>query len=112
MSNTKHLPNKQETNIIQTGYKLMMTLALAIGGLIIIGLFRYTSYSDTKQKSLNLQIISQTISLDQGQQAIPWLGLYVTDVTIEVAIKAGLDKVQGVVVQSVIFGSPACKVGL
>jgi len=112
MSNTKHLHNKQETNIIQTGYKLMVTFARAIWGLIIISLFCYMSCSDKQQKSLKLQTISQTISLDQVKGAIPWLGLYVTDVTIEVAIKAGLDKVQGVVVQSVIFGSPACKVGL
>jgi len=112
MNNKKHLSNKQKINFFKKGYKLLLTLDLLILSLIIIGLFRYTSYSDTQQESLNLQTISQTLSLNQSQGAIPWLGLYVTDVTVEVAIKAGLDKVQGAVIQSVIFGSPACKAGL
>ena len=112
MSNTKHLSDKQETNFIQTGYKLIVTLALAILCLIIIGFFRYISSSNTQQHFSELQTISQTLSLSQSQGAVPWLGLEVTDVTVEVAIKAGLDKVQGAVVQNVISGSPACKAGM
>ena len=112
MSNTKYLSNKQGTKFIKTGFKLFVALDLAILGLIIIGLFRYISCSDTPQKSLEIKTISQTLSLNQSHEVIPWLGLEVTDVTTEVAIKAGLDKVQGAVVQRVIFGSPACKAGM
>jgi len=112
MNNKKNLSNKQKINFIKKGYKILLILDLAILGLIVIGLFRYMSYSDTQQKSLGIQTISQTPYLDQSQEAIPWLGLEVTDVTIEVAIKAGLDKVQGAVVQSVIFGSPAYEAGM
>jgi len=112
MNNKENLSNKQKINFIKKGYKLLLILDLAILGLIIIGLFRYTSHSDTQQESLSLQTISQTIYLNQSQEAIPWLGLEVTDVTIELAIKAGLDKVQGAVIQSVIFGSPAYEAGM
>ena len=119
MNNIKNLSDKQETNFIQTGYKLIVTLGLSFLCLIIIGLFHYISSSYTQQHSSytqnqlsELQTISQTLSLDQSQVAIPWLGLEITDVTTEVAIKAGLDKVQGAVVQNVTYGSPACKAGM
>lgn len=103
----------QKTNYFKKGYKLIVIIDLVILGLIIIGFFHYTSRSDTQQESLSIQTISQTLSSDnQSQTAIPWLGLYVTDVTTEAAIKAGLDKVQGAFIQSVIFGSPAYKAGL
>ena len=112
MNNKKSLSSRQKINFIKKGYKLLLILDLAVFGLIIIGLFRYTSHSDTHQKSSGIQTISQTLYLNQSQEAIPWIGLEVTDVTIEVAIKAGLDKVQGAVVQSVIFGSPAHEAGM
>jgi len=112
MNNIKHLSNKQESNFIQTGYKFIVTLALTISGLIIIGLFCYMSCSDTQQEPLKFQTISQTLYPNPSQGAVPWLGLEITDVTTEIAIKAGLDKVQGALVQNVIFGSPACKAGM
>jgi len=112
MSDTRHLSNKKETNTIQTGYKLLLTLALALLCLFIIGLFHYISSSDSQNQLSELQTISQTLTLTQSQGAVPWLGLEVTDVTLEVAIKAGLDKVQGALIQSITFGSPACKAGM
>lgn len=113
MNNKKHLSNKQKINIFKKGYILILIIDLVILGLIIIGLFRYTSHSDAQQKSLSIQKISQILSSDnQSQITIPWLGLYVTDVTVEAAIKAGLDEVQGALVQKVISGSPAAKAGI
>jgi len=112
MNNTKNLSNKQETNFIQTGYKLIVTLGLSFLCLIIIGLFHYISSSYTQNKLSELKTISQTLTLSQNQESVPWLGLEVIDVTPEVAIKAGLDKVQGALVQSITFGSPACKAGM
>ncbi len=97
---------------MKTGYKLIIALALAILCVIIIVLFRCISRSDTQNQSSEPKTISQTLSLSQSQGAVPWLGLEVMDVTAEVAIKAGLDKVQGALVQSIIYGSPACKAGM
>ena len=112
MSNTKHPSNKPKTIFNLVGRKVIVTLISTVLCVFIIGFLRYLLYSDTQEKSSGLQTVSQTFSLDQSQRAVPWLGLELTDVTTEVAIKAGLDKVQGALVQQVVFGSPACKAGM
>ncbi len=112
MSNTKYLSNKQGSTFNRTGYKLIVILDVVVLCLIILGLFRYLLYSDTQQKSSGTQTISQTLSLDQSQGSVAWLGVELTDITIEMAIKAGLDKVQGALVESVAFGSPASDAGM
>ena len=53
-----------------------------------------------------------TVSDVQEENERAWLGLEVVDVTAEVAIKAGLDKIKGALVYNVINGSPAAKAGI
>lgn len=112
MSNTNHLSEKQETNSIQTGYKLIGAFALVILGLILLNYFRNLTFSHMQQKNLKLHTVSQILPSNQEQVERPWLGLEVTDVTLQIAIQAGLDKVQGALVQSIVVGSPACKAGM
>lgn len=112
MLNTKHISDVKESKSIWSRYKLLITIDLVLLALIIVCFLYYLPSSDTQQNSLNPQTVSPTLSLDQSQEAVPWLGLEVIDVTTEVAIKAGLDKVQGALVQSFIYGSPVCKAGM
>ncbi|MFC1556455.1 PDZ domain-containing protein [candidate division KSB1 bacterium] len=112
MLNTEHISDVKKRKSVRFGYKLIITIDLVILALIIIFFLYYLSDSDTQQNSLNPQAVSPTLSLDQSQEAIPWLGLDVIDVTTEIAIKAGLDKVKGALVQSFIYGSPVCKAGM
>jgi len=112
MLNAKYISDVKKRKPIRFGYKLLITIDLALLALIIICFLYYLPNSDTQQNSLDMQTVSSTLSLDQSQEAVPWLGVEVIDVTKEVAIKAGLDKVQGALVQSFILGSPVCKAGM
>jgi len=112
MVNTKHISNVKESKSIRSRYKLLITIDLVILALIIICFLYYLPNSDYQQNSLNPQTVSPTLPLEQSQEAVPWLGLEVIDVTTEIAIKAGLDKVKGALVQSFIYGSPVCKAGM
>jgi len=112
MLNTKHISDVKESKSIWSRYKLLITIDLVLLALIIICFLFYLPSSNMQQNSSNPQTVSPTLSLDQRQEAVPWLGLEVTDVTTEVAIKAGLDKVKGALVQSFIYESPVCKAGM
>jgi len=65
-----------------------------------------TTFDDDHETNLNRQLPFnyESFKLEWGQA---WLGLEVSDVTTEMAAKAGLDRAEGAYVNSVAAGSPA-----